>query len=129
VPFAFVVLFKARFKDAFYIYLTLVSGFSCFDFSYNFFHNIYISAFFSALTVGIAASLYARTFKLPAATLLLPGIILLVPGSMGFKGLSSLIEKNTLDGINTLVDVFMTGIFLVAGLLLANILIPPKRNL
>jgi hypothetical protein len=48
---------------------------------------------------------------------------------MGLKGLTLVLEDNTVLGLNLLIRVFFTGMAIVAGLLLANILIPPKRSL
>ena len=59
----------------------------------------------------------------------MPGLILLVPGSIGFRGLSFLVEKNTLAGIETTFQMFMIAVALVGGLLLASILVSPKRSL
>ncbi len=83
--------------------------------------------FVGALAVGLAANLHARIRDVPALTLLVPGIILLVPGSLGFRGVSALVE-----GQGSLLDaarMFLVGASLVAGVLTANALLPPRRAL
>jgi len=40
-----------------------------------------------------------------------------------------LVEKNTLAGIETTFQMFMIAVALVGGLLLASILVSPKRSL
>jgi uncharacterized membrane protein YjjB (DUF3815 family) len=55
--------------------------------------------------------------------------MLLVPGSIGFRSLLSLLERNVLSGVETAFQMVMAGVSLVTGLLLANWILPPKRAL
>ena len=60
--------------------------------------------------------------------MLVPGILLLVPGSIGYLSVSSLMQRNTVAGIDTAFTMVLTAVSLVAGLLIASILAPePKR--
>lgn len=124
----FTILFRAKFKDFPWL---LAACFIAYYSSYL--GSIYfpkeLSPFIGAFMVGLAANLYARYMKHPAAIVSMPGLILLVPGSIGFRGLSFLAGKNTIAGIDTVFQMFMTAVALVAGLLLASILIKPKRSL
>lgn len=124
----FMILFRAKLKDYFWILCAcLIAYFSAY------FTTRYLSAelspFAGGFLVGLAANSYARFVKHPAAMISMPGLLLLVPGSIGFRGLSMLVEKNTLIGIDTTVQMFMIAVALVAGLLLASILVTPKRSL
>jgi uncharacterized membrane protein YjjB (DUF3815 family) len=56
-----------------------------------------------------------------------PGILLLVPGSVGFRGLTSLIERQAVAGIETIFSMILTVVALVAGLLIAAAVIPERR--
>jgi uncharacterized membrane protein YjjP (DUF1212 family) len=125
----FTFLLEARFRDIKWIMLSSFFGFGIFKICSFYLSNPFAPTFIAALIVGLAASLYARYLKHPAITILLPGITLLVPGSMGLKGLTLVLEDNTVLGLNLLIRVFFTGMAIVAGLLLANILIPPRRSL
>ena len=60
---------------------------------------------------------------------LFPGIMLLVPGSVGFRGLSSMMAHDVVSGIQTAFTMILMAVALVAGLLLANDILPPKRAL
>lgn len=82
-----------------------------------------------ALALGIGANLYARLLDRPQQVILTPATILLVPGSMGFRGISSLLDRNTLTGIETTFATFVVAMAIVAGLLLANALVSPRRVL
>jgi len=56
-------------------------------------------------------------------------VLLLVPGSMGFRGMESLLDRDTLTGVETVFAMFVVAIAIVAGLLIANALVQPRRSL
>ncbi len=127
-PLAFMILFRGRFRDLPWILLAgLLAYCSSHFISLRF--GVGAAAFVAAFMVGATSNIYARALKHPAATIELPGLILLVPGSIGFRGLSLLIEKNTLVGINTAFEMFLISIAIVGGLLLSNIIVAPRRSL
>lgn len=127
-PMAFTVLFKARVKDSFWIFLACLIGFVSSKTATGCF-GIEMGAFIGGFFVGIASNLYSRTFDKPATVTLLPGILLLVPGSIGFKGIRSMLQQDTLTGLDLSFDMFVMAVALVAGILLANIFVPSKRYL
>lgn len=125
---AFTILFSASKENFFWVLFAGSVGY----FSTSLSSQIIgadLGAFVGGFSVGITANLYAKLTKHPALTITMPGLILLVPGSMGFKGLSFLVEKNTLAGIDTTFEMFLIAIALVSGLLLANIVVVPRRSL
>jgi uncharacterized membrane protein YjjB (DUF3815 family) len=82
-----------------------------------------------ALALGVMSNVYARWLDRPAQVVQVPAVLLLVPGSMGFRGMSSLLDKDTLTGVETLFAMFVIAIAIVAGLLVANALVSPRRSL
>jgi len=82
-----------------------------------------------ALAVGVAGNLFARLRRKPAVVVIVPSIILLVPGAIGYRSLSFLLEKDVLSGIDNAFTALLVGVSLVAGLLLANLLVPPRNAL
>ncbi len=85
--------------------------------------------FFAGLIVALTANLYARLTRRPGALIRLPGIILLVPGSVGFKSLFFVFQKDVFLGLDTAISMLLLVISLVAGLLLASTLIAPRHSL
>jgi uncharacterized membrane protein YjjP (DUF1212 family) len=81
-----------------------------------------------ALTLAMASNLYERWTSHPATVTLVPGVLLLVPGSIGFRSFSLLLEQQVVVGVDAAFTMTMTAISLVAGLLLANILVPTHRR-
>jgi uncharacterized membrane protein YjjP (DUF1212 family) len=82
-----------------------------------------------AFLLGILANLYARALDRPQQVVLVPAMILLVPGSLGFRGMSSMLDRDTLTGIETTFATFVVAMAIVAGLLIANAVLSPRRVL
>lgn len=88
-----------------------------------------LGALFGAFVLGLFASAVARTFRRPAAVVRMPGLILLVPGSVGFRSVASLVEQDTLFGIQTTFSMLLVAVAIVTGLLVANAILPSRRAL
>ncbi|NMH65109.1 threonine/serine exporter family protein [Shewanella salipaludis] len=126
---ALVIIFKARLKDSPWGVLAgIVAFFSAM------LGGIYlgesIGIFFGALTVGIYSNLFARWMKAPASIALLQGIVILVPGSKTYIGLNALISGETmLNQAHIGSQIFLIFMSLIAGLIFANVAVPPRRTL
>jgi uncharacterized membrane protein YjjP (DUF1212 family) len=83
-----------------------------------------------ALIVGVYANLYSLLRNKPSHLVLLPGLVLLVPGSKVYVGLNSLVSgENILMNTTTGTQMFLIFMSIVAGLMFANALVPPKQRL
>jgi uncharacterized membrane protein YjjP (DUF1212 family) len=89
--------------------------------------GVELGTFAGALAVGLASTAYERLTRRPAEVVSVPGILLLVPGSVGFRGLTSLLERQAVVGVETIFGMIITAVALVAGLLLAAAIAPEKR--
>ncbi|HAG72868.1 MAG TPA: hypothetical protein DCL66_11760 [Gammaproteobacteria bacterium] len=119
-------LFKSRPKDLGWV---LTAGFVTWGATLigsHYFGPI-MGAFFGALCTGIASNLFERLTRISRNVMLMPGIILLVPGSVGFQSLSLLVEKNILAGLDTAFMMSFVAVALVTGLLLASLIVPPRK--
>jgi uncharacterized membrane protein YjjP (DUF1212 family) len=83
----------------------------------------------AAICVGVASNLYARIFDRPALMMMLPGLIILVPGSLGLRSLQMFMADATIDAVQSSFTVLVVGVALVVGLLLANVILPPRKVL
>ena len=86
-----------------------------------------LGMFVAAFGVAMASAAYERLRSRPAPVVLVPGILLLVPGSIGYLSMSSLMERNTVAGIDTAFTMVLTAVSLVAGLLIASIVAPAPK--
>ncbi|HLL23108.1 MAG TPA: threonine/serine exporter family protein, partial [Kofleriaceae bacterium] len=82
-----------------------------------------------AFAVGVLGNFFARLMERPAQVVQVPAMLLLVPGSMGFRGMASLLGHDTLSGVETVFAMFVVALAIVAGLLIANAVVSPKRSL
>jgi len=82
-----------------------------------------------AVAAGLAGNLYARWQRRPAVVVVVPSIILLVPGAIGYQSLNSMMAKDVMSGVDTAFMALLVGVSLVAGLLLANVLVPSRNAL
>jgi uncharacterized membrane protein YjjP (DUF1212 family) len=85
--------------------------------------------FLGSLVVGAASNAFARVAHRPGALVREPGIILLVPGSVGFRTLSFVFERDVLLGLDTAITLVTLLVSIVAGLLFGDLLVPPRRKL
>lgn len=86
-----------------------------------------LGAFVGAFVVGSASNLFARVLDRPSQVLVVPGILLLVPGSIGYRSLSALMEREVVSGIETAFSMLVIAVSLVAGLLMSNA-VTPRRS-
>lgn len=85
--------------------------------------------FVAGFLVGVASNAYARWLGRPGAIVRVPGIILLVPGSVGFKSLSFVFERDVFLGLDSAFQLLILLVCLSAGLLFASTFISPRRAL
>ncbi|MDQ3368541.1 MAG: threonine/serine exporter family protein [Myxococcota bacterium] len=82
-----------------------------------------------AFACGVLGNVFARLMERPAQVVHVPAVLLLVPGSMGFRGMASLLGNDTLTGVEGVVAMFVVATAIVAGLLIANAAVSPRRSL
>ena len=88
-----------------------------------------LGPFVGALVIGIIGNLLARWRGRPAALIHIPGLILLVPGSLGFRSLTFLAADDVLSGVQAAFETSFAAMALVMGMLMANMILPPRSVL
>ena len=58
-----------------------------------------------------------------------PGMLILVPGSLGYRSLTALLDRQTVEGVEFAFGMMLVAMALVGGLLAASAIVPPKRIL
>ena len=79
--------------------------------------------------VAVAGWVYATRTSRPASVVVAPGVLVLVPGSVGFRSIAALMDSSVVAGIDTAFSALLTGIALVVGLLVANVVLPSRPDL
>jgi uncharacterized membrane protein YjjB (DUF3815 family) len=126
-PLGFAVLLKARPKDIPWIFATSLIGYIGVRLGTPAL-GADLGAAAGSLAVGLAAGLYERWGGGPAPVVMVPGVLLLVPGSIGYKGLSSILNDNVVRGLSGLVDTMMIALAIAAGLIVASVILPAQRR-
>ncbi len=122
-PLAFTVLLRARPRDYPWILLTGAAGFLAGRAASTGF-GPELGAFTGALVAASASNLLARRRGGSPATTLVPSILLLVPGSVGFRSLTLLMNRDVLSGVEAAFRMMIMVAALVAGLLMAGVIAP-----
>ncbi|MEL7267452.1 MAG: threonine/serine exporter family protein, partial [Planctomycetota bacterium] len=127
-PITFAIIFHAGWRQWPTIALVTIAGFTASSLGGTYL-GIEVGATLGALAVGCGSNLYARIFNRPAMVPLTPGILILVPGSIGYRSLTAFLDNHTIAGIDLAFQMLIVAVGLVGGILIANVLIPPRRTL
>ncbi len=131
-PIGFAVLFQARVREWWVIYLAGAMGFVGAHFGGQLLGPD-LGPFLGALAVGLVGNAYARLFDRPSSVAQMPGILLIVPGTVGYKSLTAFLSderlESALQGTGLAVRMVMVGAALVGGLLTATAILSPRRSL
>jgi uncharacterized membrane protein YjjP (DUF1212 family) len=126
--YAFAVLFKADRRDYPLVMASAALGYAVTKFGGQMFGS-QAGVFLAGLVITALSNAYARWANRPGALIRVPGIILLVPGSVGFRSLTFVLERDVTLGLDTGFLLVNLLIALVAGLLFGNLLMPARRYL
>lgn len=125
---SFSVLFKARLQDTVWIFLSIVLAYAGSGLI-----GLWVEQPFKSLVavmvVSVAGNIYSRISSNPASVMQIPGIILLVPGSIGFNSLSAMYTNDTITGVQAAFNAVLIAVAISVGLLVGNLLVPPKKDL
>ncbi len=127
-PLTFAVLFNARLRDLGWIMPACWLSFGGARAGAYLF-GPELGVCIGAIFAGACGNLYARWLDRPAAIPLVPAIMLLVPGSLGLSSLAKFIEKDVMSGVMTAFSMILIAVALVTGLLMANVIVPPRKML
>jgi uncharacterized membrane protein YjjP (DUF1212 family) len=89
----------------------------------------HVAAFAAALAISVFANALARVTNRPAQLFQLPGMMLLVPGSFGFLSLDDFLRGDFLNGAAKGFQMLLIAGALVTGVLLANVVLSPRKLL
>ena len=129
---AFAILFRAAKRDWPVVIVAVIVGYLATRLGGEISVNLPgapFGVFLGGLLLSALANLYARYVGRPGAVVREPGILLLVPGSVGFRSVSYLLDRNTSLGIDTGILLVTLLISLVGGLMFGELLIAPRRSL
>ncbi|MDQ6931039.1 MAG: threonine/serine exporter family protein [Candidatus Eremiobacteraeota bacterium] len=80
------------------------------------------AAFGAAFVSGLVSNLGARFLRVPQLVLLVPAVFVLVPGALTYESVASLFAQNFTTAAGLGVNAIIASVFIVAGLLLSQLL-------
>lgn len=122
------VLLKARRRELGWILVTTVLGFSSSQLG-QLGLGPTMGSFCGAFVIGSISNVFARLRDRPASVPLTPALLVLVPGSVGYRALDLFLARDPIAGMQTGFEMVIAATSLVAGLLCANVVVPPRRSL
>ncbi len=129
---AFAILFRAAKRDWPVVIVAVVVGYLATRWGGEISGSLPsapVGVFLGGLLLGAMANVYARYAHRPGAVIREPGILLLVPGSVGFRSVSFLLERDTTLSLDTGLLLVTLLVSLVAGLMFGDLLVSPRRSL
>ena len=123
-----VVNFKANRSDWKWVTVAGIYGYLCAKYGAQHF-GPELGMFFGGTCVGAMSNAFARALDRPSSLFQWPGIILLVPGSVGYRGMSSLFERDVLGGLDMAFTMVTLALALVVGVFFGNIQVKPRKAL
>jgi len=125
---SFAVLFRAARRDVLLVAASAMLGYLITYYAGRQFTPQF-GVFLAGLSMAALGNVFARYVGRPGSLVRVPGIIMLVPGSVGFKTLSLLAQREVFPGIDMAVSLVAILACLVAGLLFGDLLVPSRRIL
>lgn len=125
---AFTILFQAPPRDFIWIALAGFIAFFSSQYSVKFLGPL-AGPSLAAAVLGCLSNMLSRWRKQPVSVTLVPGLLLLVPGSLGFRSISALLDKQMINSFESAFTMVLVAASIVAGLLFANLVTPPTRML
>lgn len=86
-------------------------------------------SFVGALLLGVYANLFAWRLGRPTSIVMLPAVVVLVPGVAAYRGLNAVETSGVVSGLSAEWQVLVNIGAIIAGLLVASTLVPPKASL
>ncbi len=125
---AFAIMFRSPWRFFPLVIGSVIAGYICTRLG-GAFVSAPFGVFVGGLLLGASSNVFARAFERPGALIREPGIILLVPGSVAFRSMSFVFERDVMLGLDTAITLTTLLVALVAGLLFGDLLVPPRRKL
>ena len=72
------------------------------------------------MAIGLVAHLNARVRRRPVWLVTIPGVLVLVPGSIGYRSLLELVDRDVATSIETALQMFLTAAAIVFGLMMSD---------
>ena len=88
-----------------------------------------VGTFLSSVAMTVFSNVWGNRMDRPNTLVLVPAFLIKVTGSIGFLGLTKIIEGETSVGLDQFLQMFLTALLIIAGVLAGNTFVPCKIGL
>ena len=127
IAFAMLILLQAKIQDSFIILCAVLLGLYGARFG-AVLVGPQLGVCIGAFLVSLTGNIFSHVTKRSPNMVIAPGLIPLVPGSLGMRGASALFHNDAASGASWAIAALVVAGSLVAGLLAANVFVPPRRT-
>ena len=127
IAFAMLILLQAKIRDSFIILCAVLLGLYGARFG-AVLVGPQLGVCIGAFLVSLTGNIFSHVTKRSPNMVIAPGLIPLVPGSLGMRGASALFHNDAASGASWAIAALVVAGSLVAGLLAANVFVPPRRT-
>lgn len=92
-------------------------------------YGFWQGSFVGALVLGLYANLYAWRLRRPTSIVMLTAVMVLVPGAAAYRGLHAVETGGLVSGLGAEWHVLVNMFAILAGIVVAYSLVPPKATL
>jgi uncharacterized membrane protein YjjP (DUF1212 family) len=122
-----VLFFQVRSKDAFWVILAGLLTYAGMTLGNQL--GFWQGPLLGALVLGLYGNIFTRWKKLPATLVTLPGVMALMPGVVAYIGLFNMTASGVEALTTAAIQILVTAIAIVIGVIVANTLVSPKLTL
>jgi len=122
------IAFQSSYRDILWIIL-LEGGTYGLNYGFSQVTDSNFGTFFSTFFATMLANVWSRHLERPATMVLLPVLVFQVSGSIGFRGLVTLIDGETELGVEQVTQMFYTALVIIVGLMAGDAFVPSRSVL
>lgn len=122
------ILFRALLQDWIWILIACTIAMLSIQFAQEHMGPV-LGACMAGAIVGLSGNIFVYFTGKPASIINIPGMLLLVPGSIGFRSLATLLQRDVVSGVESFFNTMMIAMALATGMIIASVLLPPKNEL
>jgi len=127
IALAMLILLQAKMSDSFIILCAVLLGLYGARFG-AVLVGPQLGVCIGAFLVSLTGNIFSHVTKRSPNMVIAPGLIPLVPGSLGMRGAGALFHNDAESGASWAIAALVVAGSLVAGLLAANVFVPPRRT-
>jgi uncharacterized membrane protein YjjP (DUF1212 family) len=122
------ILFQMKYKDMAWAMASMFVAYAIMFLGINILDRPNLGTFLASFLVTILSNTWSRWYDRPNTIVLMPAFLLLVSGSVGFLGLTGILEGDTQEGMDQFLQMFIVAGLVIAGILGGSTIVRPQST-